>query len=63
MQLSEYFPCFYHEPSYTHANRHSGIVYGARGYKELLPLGYQKIITYNVVVGVGFILAGFASFL
>ena len=55
---------FYHEPSYTHMLigilAALSMVLGAIGAVAYWDI--KKIITYNVVVGVGFILAGFASF-
>lgn len=55
---------FYHEPGVTHLC--IGVLAGATmvlGAMGAVAYGdMKKIITYNVVVGVGFILAGFASF-
>ena len=55
---------FYHEPAFTHLfiGVLAGVtmVLGAMGAVAYWDI--KRIITYNVVVGIGFILAGFASF-
>lgn len=55
---------FYHEPSFTHLFigilAAASMVLGAMGAVAYWDI--KRIITYTVVVGVGFVLAGFASF-